>query len=167
MHDGKHLDPLQGARSSRTRILKRRTLYRRMRRSGSRLVRNAMGLARVSCARTFDTRVLEARIAGALSLNSFGETLDSVTFGRRLRTRSSCAPCGSRCMRIETTARSFKLVPCFRMWGRSHASRGVPMKQRVLGHSRKHARGTETFERVCPRSVSLLQKSIDDVVLEG
>jgi hypothetical protein len=87
MHDGKHLDPLQGARSSRTRILKRRTLYRRMRRSGSRLVRNAMGLARVSCARTFDTRVLEARIAGALSLNSFGEILDSVIFGRRLRAR--------------------------------------------------------------------------------
>lgn len=131
------------------------------------MVRNAMGLARVSCARTFDTRVLEARIAGALSLNSFGEILDSVTFGRRLRTRF--VVCAMWLTLHENRDDRSQLQACsmFSDVGPVAYLRVCPLKQRVLGHSRKHARGTETFERVCPRSVSLLQKSIDDVVLEG
>jgi hypothetical protein len=41
----------------------------------------------VSNARIGDNKVFEARIAGALSLNSFSEILDSVIFGRRLSAR--------------------------------------------------------------------------------
>jgi hypothetical protein len=41
-------------------------------------------------------------------------------------------------------------------------------KQRDLEKkARDHARGTKALARVCPRSVSSLQKSIEDVVREG
>lgn len=126
-----------------------------------------MGLARVSCARTFDTRVLEVRIAGALSLNSFGEILDSVIFGRRLRARFVVRAMwfilhANRDDRSQLQACSMPsdVEPVANLRVRT-------LKPRVLDHSRKHARGTKTFERVCPRSVSLLQKSIDDVVFEA
>jgi hypothetical protein len=125
-----------------------------------------MRLARASYARIGDTRVLEARIAGALSLNPFGEILDSVTFGRRLSARFIVRAMwltlhenrdGRSQLQADSMSSDVEQVA---------GPRVCALKQRVLEHSRKHARGTETFERVCPRSVSLLQKSIDDVVRE-
>jgi hypothetical protein len=111
--------------------------------------------------------VLEARIAGALSLNSFGEILDSVIFGRRLRARLVVRAVWLTLHENRDDRSQLQAGSMFSDVGPVARLRVCRLKRRVLGHSRQHARGTETFERVCSRSVSLLQKSIDDVVLEG